>query len=153
MLRYFQLLVLAVLVASGMSACVSLDHRYQFSISKPVPDMFFAEIKWQTAVDMREGADWEKKVMALAEAAIRNEFRRHGLPCETLVVSKPTPYIGSWVVVNASAANFPEEELRQKEAAFWESYPRGKPMPPSIYRGRGEFFKMEPKPPETTRGM
>jgi hypothetical protein len=136
--------VLAVAVAVALSACVSLDHRYQFSISRPVPDMFLAEIQWQTAVDLREDADWEKKVMALAEAAIREEFRRRGLPCETVVVGKPTPYIGDWVVVHAAVANLPEEELRRKETSFWKNHPDGRPMPPAIHRGRGEFVKEAP---------
>jgi hypothetical protein len=138
------LVPLAVTILAA--GCVAVDRKYELSISHPVPELYFAEVKWQTDVDVFADPEWEKKAVEIALPAIRAEFERLGLPCDNISAGKPRPYRNAWVVFPATVGNLPEDELARKARQFWQNHPDGRPMPPSVHRIRGEFRQQPPHP-------
>ena len=133
-------------VALACSGCISVDHRFNIAISRPTERMYFTTIQWQTDLDWREDRDWEKKAEDMARAAIKAEFLRLGLACDTIVFESPTPYIGDWVSVDAAVGSLSEEELRREKAGFFKTHITGQPLPASFHRGHGEFPPQAPNP-------
>jgi hypothetical protein len=140
MRTYFKVwLILAVAAAGLLQGCVSVDRHYNIRISRPSDKYYFVDIQWQTGLDMREDKNWENKAKGMAAEAIKKEFISHGLPCATIMVGRPTPYIGAWISMFADVGDLPEEELRRVSDTYWKSHITGQPMPSAFYRGRGIF--------------
>jgi len=136
--------LVSAVVTLMFSGCISVDRRFDIAISRPTESMYFTTIQWRTGIDWREGKDWQKKTEEMARVAIKAEFLRLGLPCDTILFESPTPYIGDWVSVRATVGCLSEEDLRIAEAEFLKTHVTGQPLPAAFHRGHGEFPKQKP---------
>jgi hypothetical protein len=118
--------------------CVTVDAYYSIEVRRPVPDICFVVIQWQT--HWAESEEWKEETVRKAHLAIESELERLGLPRTTIDVGTPTMIEGgSWVVVRATAGNMSKVELQAKASDILNAIPSGRYLPQPIYTGKGEF--------------
>lgn len=131
---------LALIPLLCLVGCVTLNKHYSIEVRRPVQEICFVDIQWQTDWSKSRSPNWEESVTQMARQATESELKRLGFPCGTIYVGKPTMLEGgSWVAIFAIAGNLAKGELQAEAKKILDAVPPGKQLPAPVYRGKGEF--------------